>query len=820
MSNKIIFERIMTANKELDLSNLDINSVPETIFKEPYYEKLMAITHINLSNNNLTDLPVQFSNIKDLVFLNISGNAFESVPKCVFSLEGLNYLYIRNNVLNSLSNEVDSLRVLKYLDLSMNKLKELPMVLYNLRFLRNLNISSNKIKELDSKLGDLTFLVDLDIRNTEIDFLPPSIEYLINLTELRFSEYKINNVPLEILSRGARSIVNYFQALKDQIQIFESKLIIVGEGGVGKTSLINKIIYNEFDESEDTTEGIAITNCHLITGKTDKFRVNFWDFGGQEIYHATHQFFLTKRSLYLLVWNARNDDHRFDYWLNVINLLSDNAPVIIVQNKIDERIKMIDEFALHNRFNNIIGFHKVSSKNGEGIDDLKNEISSAIDSLPHIGDRLPKVWVEIRSILENYDKDFIEYEQDYLAICSKYNLSQDQANFLSQYFHDLGVFLHFQDNPILKDILFIKPEWATSAVYKVFDNKFVQRNYGRFNFNHLSEIWNDYPSNKYFHLLELMKKFELCFEIQDTKEYIIPNLLNAQSPKIDWDYFNNLNYEYSYDFMPSGLLPRFIVRVNDLILGTNYWKKGVIITRNNAVAKIVADEYSKKIKIWVNDLDQLKSVGKEKEEKGQKEKKIELVTTNKILLLEIIKREIDYIHKTLNDPDHKILLPCICKECLNKPQGKYYHEFNMLQKAKEKKKNVECKISFDDVNLNKLMLGFNFLKPKDKEKSNDVKLKAKHVTLYSKNTILRQISSKSFSSSVGMAKEDFEELKNKLLLLDEGNLEELRKLILNSEIDENQETNNEVLNFLMNCGISINQSIAASMLYDTLKYLF
>ena len=36
-------------------------------------------------------------------------------------------------------------------------------------------------------------------------------------------------------------------------------------------------------------------------------RLAVWDFGGQEIYHATHQFFLTDQSLFVLVWSARAD---------------------------------------------------------------------------------------------------------------------------------------------------------------------------------------------------------------------------------------------------------------------------------------------------------------------------------------------------------------------------------------------------------------------------------------------------------------------------------------------------------------------------------
>ena len=55
-----------------------------------------------------------------------------------------------------------------------------------------------------------------------------------------------------------------------------------------------------------------------------------WDFGGQVIAHATHQFFLTNRSLYVLAWNARHgyEQGKLYYWLDTIKLRAPNSPII------------------------------------------------------------------------------------------------------------------------------------------------------------------------------------------------------------------------------------------------------------------------------------------------------------------------------------------------------------------------------------------------------------------------------------------------------------------------------------------------------------
>ncbi len=84
----------------------------------------------------------------------------------------------------------------------------------------------------------------------------------------------------------------------------EAKVILVGQGAVGKTSLVKRLMTDEFDPEEHKTEGIDIKRWGVKVGRQE-VQLNVWDFGGQEIMHATHQFFLTKRSLYLLVLDSR-----------------------------------------------------------------------------------------------------------------------------------------------------------------------------------------------------------------------------------------------------------------------------------------------------------------------------------------------------------------------------------------------------------------------------------------------------------------------------------------------------------------------------------
>ncbi len=183
-------------------------------------------------------------------------------------------------------------------------------------------------------------------------------------------------IPPEILSRVNEPIaifVYYFGLEKiNKKRINQAKLIILGQGSVGKTSLVQQILHGNFDSSQTKTEGISINEW-----QANDIKLNLWDFGGQEIMHATHQFFLTKRSLYLLVLDVRltEDENRVEYWLKIIQSFSDESPVFIVGNKIDQHPLDIDRTGLQKKYPNIVGILETSAATGAGIEELKAAIA-------------------------------------------------------------------------------------------------------------------------------------------------------------------------------------------------------------------------------------------------------------------------------------------------------------------------------------------------------------------------------------------------------------------------------------------------------------
>lgn len=813
--------------KCLDLQGFHLSIIPQHVFGYSHLKSvlfqnnrltflpeeigtLVRLRHVNLAKNKLDELPESFKSLENITRLSLKDNDFVEFPRQLLKLTKLSKLNLSGNQLKTLPTNIGFFQNLRYLDLSNNDLDNLPSSIGKLSKLETLNISNNNLQTLPSSIGDLKNLKRLIANSNQIKSLPNELENLTKLFVFELNGNPIGVPPLEIKKQGILQIINYYISLGDEITLNEAKLLVIGQGDVGKTFLMKRLVHDKVNLEEESTEGIEIDKWLIDTLENNHFRINFWDFGGQEIYHSTHQFFLTKRSLYLLVWEARKDDDliSFDYWLNVLKLLSDSSSVIIVQNKIDVRIKHIDEASLKEAFPNIIGFHKVSAIERTGIPELIKTIKREIVNLEHVGDVLPKVWLEIRKKLEGLDLNYISYSR-YLEICEEFGMNDKRSAFLSQYFHDLGVFLHFDDNDILKELVFLKPDWATNAVYKVIDTREVRDNYGKFNFSELKIIWEDYPRDKFIPLLELMKKFEICFQISNTQTYIVPELLRVEKVKYNWSTSDNLKYEYHYEFMPAGIITRFIVRIHDLINEDEYWKNGVVIKRENTLAQIINYPFQRKIKIWVD--------GDEKPG-----------------LLQIIRREIDFIHNSLNNPAVKEMIPCNCPTCLNSDTP-FLHNYEALKKAKGKNiKEVLCQKSFNNIEINQLIGGVEYIIKNEQtinvlgdfiqNKSSTMKIKKIVNKEGSQANFADKIDKVVFEEKLGIGKMEFEQFLQAVRKMPQEKQEELETQyeVITIEEDTNEKKGliEKTQKFLVDNGIPTAQSFSGTVIFELLRMIF
>ncbi|MDZ7968922.1 MAG: COR domain-containing protein [Nostoc sp. DedSLP03] len=456
-------------------------------------------------------------------------------------------------------------------------------------------------------------------------------ERSLTVSRAEIEAKNFNLIPPEISAKGIRDTVSYYLQLQkgEKKSLNEAKLLIVGQGRVGKTSLMKQIIGQSFAPDENKTEGINIQKWNLPIDNTN-IQLNVWDFGGQEIMHATHQFFLTKRSLYLLVLDSQmgEEENRIEYWLKLIQSLGEYSPIIVVGNKRDEHPLDIDRRGLQIKYSNIKAFIETSCLNGQGIAELKQKIHDLIaqaltesnnteeNPLKHIRDPLPLSWFNVKDKLQlkSQEEDFISYET-YDEICQTEGITEEKIQSdLIQLLHDLGIVLNYRDDIRLEDTNILNPKWVTSSVYRILNDNLLMTEFkGILDRNQLQRILNSkrYPSKKHIFIIDLMKKFELCFDMDGyyNEKFLIPDLLPKEEPYTgDWQ--NSLAFEYHYSILPSSIISRFIVRMNKNIHQGTYWRSGVILACENSIALIKADREDRKIVIHIQNTKSVKGDGR------------------------------------------------------------------------------------------------------------------------------------------------------------------------------------------------------------------
>lgn len=370
--------------------------------------------------------------------------------------------------------------------------------------------------------------------------------------------------------------------------------------------MVKRLIDSEFDPNETKTEGIDIKDWRIDCGGTE-MRLNVWDFGGQEIMHATHQFFLTKRSVYVLVLDARQGDQesRIEYWLKIIQSFGGDSPIIVMSNKSDEHELDLDWTGLQRKYPAIKGFvRRVSCETGEGIPELREIIQREVDGLEHIHDELRTTWFNVKSQLEDMDDNYISYDK-YQEMCQKQGIDDEVSRrTLVGFLHDLGLVLHFSDHPILGDLNILNPEWVTKGVYQIINSSILAQNKGLLSAGDLPGILEgDYPKRRRPFITEMMRKFELCFDFTDqpNERFLVPDLLPKEEPDTgDWE--DSLAFQYHYDVLPGSIISRFIVRMSSFISKSTYWRNGVVLAyeegRNKALVR--ADIEDRKLFIHVS----------------------------------------------------------------------------------------------------------------------------------------------------------------------------------------------------------------------------
>ena len=535
--------------------------------------------------------------------------------------EGRTSLVLSSNQLTALPPEIAQLTQLQSLDLSSNQLTALPPQIGQLTQLQSLDLAGNQLTALPPEIVQLTQLQSLNLWNNQLTALPPKIGQLTQLRSLNLQGNKLTALPPEVLAQthDPQSFIRtYLDFLAGQRRpLNEVKMALVGQGSVGKTSLVNRLLDDTFDPHETKTEGISIRRWQILLpplptsppqspplgGRQEGgLRVNVWDFGGQEIMHATHQFFLTHRTLYLLVLDARLNEaeNRIDYWLQIIHSFGGGSPVIIVGNKVDQQPLDIDQGGLQAKYPAVKAIVETSCATGAGIAELRAAVARQVPTLPHVFDELLATWFDVKAQLEEMDANYISYDQ-YAQMCQEADVTDERSQrTLLGFLHDLGIVLHFPD-PRLETTNILNPEWVTQGVYRILNSHALFQNGGVLTLDLLTHILGskEYPRDKHIFIVDMMRKFELCYPFAgQAHTYLVPDLLPKEERYTgEWD--GALAFQVHYNVLPGSIISRFIVRMHRTIHQNTVWRTGVLLASEENHALVKADYAADKITISV-----------------------------------------------------------------------------------------------------------------------------------------------------------------------------------------------------------------------------
>ena len=164
--------------------------------------------------------------------------------------------------------------------------------------------------------------------------------------------------------------------MKDKDNI-SCKVVLVGDTGVGKTSIIERYINNKYDENQKTTLVSSYTFKKIDIKKYNKsVSLDIWDTAGQEVYRSLSKNFYLNASIGILVYDISRKasfESIRDYWYEQLKTFGEEKMVFdVVGNKTDLFQKEeIPENEARNFAKSInAGFHLVSCKDCVGIKDL------------------------------------------------------------------------------------------------------------------------------------------------------------------------------------------------------------------------------------------------------------------------------------------------------------------------------------------------------------------------------------------------------------------------------------------------------------------
>ena len=501
--------------------------------------------------------------------------------------------------------------------------------LRGLKSLHQLDCSSTQVSDLEP-LVDLQTFEFLSGQNLKISEFPRKLLFNKKLRKLCLNGANIPGIPEETLSSDEEVFYNCLPALRshvldlevEAIPINSVKILVLGNGGVGKTQLCRYLAAEPFDPTVLTTHGIALRTIAPATEADSTYYL--WDFGGQDIYHSAHTLFMRTAAVFVVLWTPEqeamvaidNDDedplvrrHPLTYWLEYVRTLGrPDSPVLVVQSQCDTPAQAVPVPPVDAGLLESFGCLQVcnfSARTRRGAASLQEALADANtylrdrDGISSIGRGRHLVWQQLET-WRQADQQLPApqrlhrtlSQEDFASLCKQTGgVSSSEA--LLRFLHNKGVVFHSPD--LFHDRIILDQSWALDAVYAVFERgstyPLIKANDGRLWPSLLAAtVWREYEPEAQKLFLSLMGTCGIVFpyrqadaDLELEAEYLAPDLLPSRSsPQVirqlqgRWEGSDpSLTLTYTYSFLHGGLVRALLCDLgNHSGDGGVYWRYG------------------------------------------------------------------------------------------------------------------------------------------------------------------------------------------------------------------------------------------------------
>lgn len=582
----------------------EINTLPECIM----YMKNLNI--LRLLTTAITSLPESIGNLSSLSRLDLRYSGLTELPESIGNLSNLSRLDLRYTGLIELPKSIGNLSSLSRLDLSDTELTELPESIGNLSSLSTLDISYTGLTELPESIGNLKSLQALDLSYLSLDAIPESLlslqlefypSYARYGTGILIEGLTLRDQPIEIFSQSRDLILAYYKS-QGKAPINECKVIFLGDGGAGKSLIIDRLMKDgepspDFDG--ESTPGIKITSKEYQI-KNDKIELHFWDFGGQAIMHSMHRLFLTNRTLYVVVTNARDNkaNDQAWYWIRNIKSFAKGAPILLLINQKDQNPSAnINETGLRKEYPQIKGVSIVSAlkDSAEEFNKLiRDEICKIVSEMETVHTPFPKSWHLLMDDLQEMKTDYIDAKEFRKKCKDKgIDIQQDILDQIISWYQDLGVCFYSRRRPAERKYMVLKPKWLLNALYIL---SFNGRKYAKNGIireediyklicepvpdKDIKKVWSDisYEPDEIQYIINVLQNFNLVYKI-DSDRFFVPMLCDENEPKVigNFETEDAIHVSFKYEYLPENVLHRLMVLRGFELNRDLVWKTGAVL---------------------------------------------------------------------------------------------------------------------------------------------------------------------------------------------------------------------------------------------------